>query len=194
MEVMARADRASIHDAMVRLADGDRSAFAVLLDRLWPVILAFARRALDHEQDSEDVAQEVFVRICSRMADFDRSRDGLSWAFGIAQYEIMTLRRSRQRRRETSDEPSLRHRADARPTPEERLIEGDLLEALSVALGELSESDRLVLVARSPTGTGADTDVARSPAPVLYGPTERKRRQRALGRLRILWRRLYGEP
>jgi RNA polymerase sigma-70 factor (ECF subfamily) len=190
MEVMAPADRARIHDAMVQLADGDRSAFAVLLDGLWPVILAFARRALDNEQDSEDVAQQVFVRICSRIADFDRSRDGLSWAFGIAKYEILTLRRSRQRRRETSDEPSLRHRADSKPTPEERLIEDDLRHALSVALGELSENDRLVLAGGS-TGTGADTDGA---ADVPYGPTERKRRQRALARLRILWRRLYGEP
>jgi RNA polymerase sigma-70 factor (ECF subfamily) len=187
---MAPADRASIHDAMVRLADGDRSAFTVLLDRLWPVLLAFARRALDNDQDSEDIAQQVFVRICSRIADFDRSRDGLSWAFGIAQYEIMTLRRSRQRRRETSDEASLRHRADLHPTPEERLIDGDLLHALSVALGELSESDRLVLRARSPTGTGADIDVAAVPSRA----TVRKRRQRALARLRILWRRLYGEP
>ena len=64
--------RKAIYDAMVRLSDGDRSAFQTLLDDLWPVILAFTRRGVGHEQDAEDVAQEVFLRICSRISDFAR--------------------------------------------------------------------------------------------------------------------------
>lgn len=81
---MDAARRTAIHDAMVRLSDGDRAAFPVLLDQLWPVILSFVRRGVGQEADAEDIAQEVFFRICSRITDFDHSRDGLSWAFGIA--------------------------------------------------------------------------------------------------------------
>ncbi len=92
--------RRAIHDAMVRLADGERSAVSRLVDELWPVILAFAQGGVGHEQDAEDVAQDVFLRICSRISNFDRTRDGLSWAFGIAAFEIMTVRRRRQRRSE----------------------------------------------------------------------------------------------
>jgi RNA polymerase sigma-70 factor, ECF subfamily len=104
---MDTARRKTIHDTMVRLSDGDRSAFDVLLDELWPVVLSFAERGVGRGADAEDVAQEVFYRICSKIADFDRNRDGLSWAFGIASYEIMTHRKRRLRRREVHDETAL---------------------------------------------------------------------------------------
>ncbi|HEU5072963.1 MAG TPA: sigma-70 family RNA polymerase sigma factor, partial [Polyangiaceae bacterium] len=90
---MDAARRKAIHDAMVRLSDGDRTAFDVLLDELWPVILAFAKRGAGPGVDAEDVAQEVFYKLCARIADFDRRRDAVSWAFGIASYELMTHRR-----------------------------------------------------------------------------------------------------
>src|SRR5262245_36724147 len=117
--------RKSIHEAMVRLADGDRSAMQVLVHVLWPVILSFAERGLAHEQDAEDVAQEVFLKICARVSDFDRRRDGLSWAFGIASYEILTQRRRRTRRREGVAR-ELADLADEAPTQEDELIRHEL--------------------------------------------------------------------
>jgi RNA polymerase sigma factor (sigma-70 family) len=168
---------------MVRLSDGDRSAFPILLDELWPVILAFAQRGLRHEQDAEDVAQEVFVRICARISDFDRERDGLSWAFGIASYEIMTHRRRQHRRRETFGDSQLRQRADSTASQEETVIRQDLAAALAQAIGHLSDEDRLTLGFAAVPG-GIDVEDA----------TRRKRRQRALGRLRAVWRKFYGEP
>src|SRR5262252_4476129 len=103
---MNEAERKAVHDAMVRLADGDRSAVRQLLDALWPILLAFARRGVALE-DAEDVAQETFLRICARISDFDRTRDGLSWAFGIAKYEVLTQRRRQRRLREALGGPEL---------------------------------------------------------------------------------------
>lgn len=175
--------RKIIHDAMVRLSDGDRAAFDVLLDQLWPVILAFAQRGVEHASDAEDIAQEVFFRICSRIADFDRSRDGLSWAFGIAGYEIKTHRRRRQRRREVRADASLTRQVDRGGSPEDLLIEREAGRAVERAVGALTEDDRraLGLLGASP------------PAPVA-GATLRKRKQRALERLRNVWKGIYGEP
>ena len=68
--------RQAIQAAMVRLSDGDRSAMEPLVRELWPVVLAFAARSLPATADAEDVAQEVFLKICARISDFDRSRDG----------------------------------------------------------------------------------------------------------------------
>lgn len=70
--------RTATHEAVVRLADGDREPFAVLVDELWPMILSFVERGIGRGADAEDVAQDVFLKICSRIADFDRTRDGLS--------------------------------------------------------------------------------------------------------------------
>ena len=174
---MQQLERKAIHEAMVRLADGARSAVRGLLDQLWPVLLLFAQRGLGQEQDAEDVAQEAFLRICSRIADFDRSRDGLSWAFGIAKYEVLTQRQRRRRQREAPALSQLTLLEDPRPSQEATLIERDLLHALDHALGELDDDDKQLFVSNLPA----------LPA------TFRKRRQRALERLRSVWRRLYGE-
>jgi len=179
---MDAARRKSIHEAMVRLSDGDRAAFDVLLDQLWPVILSFAQRGVGGGADAEDVAQEVFLRICARTADFDRSRDGLSWAFGIASHEVLTHRRRLQRRREVHDESSLAAKADEAVSQEDSIAMQEVRAALEQAIGTLTDDDRRSL------GLLPSTDANSVP-----GATLRKRKQRAMNRLRDVWRAIYGE-
>lgn len=167
---------------MLRLADGDRSAMPSLVAELWPVLLSFAQRGLGHRQDAEDVAQEVFVRICSRISEFEPTGDAVSWAFGIAAFEVMTQRRRLQRRRENADGSEPPERVDPTPSAEDDIIQRELRAVLTEALGELSAYDVAQLGLGEPVPAGAAT------------PAMRKRRQRALERLRIVWRRLYGEP
>jgi RNA polymerase sigma-70 factor (ECF subfamily) len=176
---MDAARRKEVHEAMVRLSDGDRTAFDLLVDQLWPVIFSFAQRGLGQVADAEDVAQEVFYRICARIADFDRSRDGLSWAFGIASYEIMTHRRRMQRRREVARSVDLTSFVDGSASQEDQVLTRELERALEQVVGELSEEDRESLGLRGDAAVG--------------GATLRKRRQRALERLRGIWRQVYGE-
>ena len=154
----------------------------VLVNELWPVVLLFAERGLQHEQDAEDAAQEVFLRICARISDFDRRRDGLSWAFGIASYEIMTVRKRRRRRRELSADGQLAARADSSASQEEAAIQTELTQAMALVVGQLSDDDRASL--------GLTPAIPANLPPATF----RKRRQRALDRLRTVWRRLYGEP
>lgn len=174
--------RKAVQEAIVRLSDGDRTAMNGLVQHLWPVLLDFARRGLRHEHDAEDVAQEVFVRICSRISEFDRTRDGLSWAFGIASYEIMTVRRRRQRRREAFDSSILDAQHHPQASQEDALVRAELEDALLQVLGDLSIDDR------------AHLGLIAAPQDGATGATLRKRRQRAVERLRTLWRRVYGEP
>jgi RNA polymerase sigma-70 factor, ECF subfamily len=172
--------RKAIHDAMVQLSDGDRTRFDVLVDELWPVILSFAERGVGRGADAEDIAQEVFYRICARISEFDRTRDGLSWAFGIASYEIMTHRRRLGRRREILDDGSLTAQIDSSASQEEQLMAAEAAVAFKLAVGSLTADDRIHLGLRS----GASEEA---------GPTLRKRKQRALDRLRRIWRQVYGE-
>lgn len=177
---MDAARRKLIHDAMVRLSDGDRGAFDVLLDELWPVVLSFAERGVGRGADAEDVAQEVFLKVCSRIADFEPRRDGLSWAFGIASYEIMTHRRRVQRRREVHDEASLTNQVDGAASQEDAFIAREMAVAFEQAVGGLEEEDRRLL------GLGEEKRAGAA------GATVRKRKQRALDRLRGFWRDIYG--
>jgi RNA polymerase sigma-70 factor (ECF subfamily) len=179
---MEAARRKAIHEAMLRLSDGDRTAFDILLDELWPVILSFAERGVGRGADAEDVAQEVFFKICARVTDFDRTRDGLSWAFGIASFEVMTHRRRQSRRREVQDDSWLSAKADGGASQEDLLLDREIVTAFEQAVGALTEDDRRAL------GITAEEDPGATPRTTL-----RKRKQRALDRLRIVWRSIYGE-
>lgn len=178
---MDPARRKAISDALARLADGDRSAFGALMTELWPVVLAFAKRTLREVADAEDVAQEVFIKVSSRIADYDRSRDGLTWVYAIAAFEIRTNLRRLQRRREVPPLIEDGEPADPMPSPVDELIDHEILAALTDVLGQLTDADRALLGIGEP---GADELVA--------GATIRKRRQRALTKLRTVWGKLYG--
>jgi RNA polymerase sigma-70 factor, ECF subfamily len=174
--------RKAIQSAILRLADGDRAAMPSLVEELWPVLLSYAERGLRDHQAAEDVAQEVLFRISSRICELDRTRDPLSWAFAIATFEIMSQRKRRQRRRETLAGETPQEPTASVPSVEEAAMQAELHSALTDALGQLSAEDVEHLGLREPASPGPAT------------PAMRKRKQRALERLRTLWRSIYGQP
>lgn len=173
--------RTAIQGAILRLADGDRTAMPDLVEQLWPVLLSYAERGLRDAAAAEDVAQEVLFRISSRISELDRTRDPLSWAFGIATFEIMTQRKRRLRRRETLVADALPDSPAAAESVEDAVVQAEIHAALSEALGQLSPDDVKHLGLLEPTQLGPAT------------PAMRKRRQRALDRLRTIWRTIYGQ-
>jgi RNA polymerase sigma-70 factor (ECF subfamily) len=173
--------RIAIQQAMFRLADGDRAAMPGLVELLWPVLLSYAERGLRDAQGAEDVAQEVLFRISSRISELDRTRDPLSWAFGIATFEIMTQRKRRQRRRETLLGGSVPESPQAAPSAEDAVMQAEVHAALSEVVGQLSADDIAHLGLFEPLRIHPAT------------PAMRKRRQRALERLRTIWRNIYGQ-
>jgi RNA polymerase sigma-70 factor (ECF subfamily) len=168
------AERQRLNELVARLADGDREAFHPVFLSLAPLLRRFARRRLAAE-DAEDVAQEALVKVFAKAARFDRSRDALSWALGIAAWEIRTALRKRQRRREEAlDGQTLESRTDHIPTPEDAAIARSLDAALDDALRTLPARDQETLRA-----------YARDERTLGVPPaTFRKRVERGLARLR----------
>lgn len=118
-----------------------------------------------------------------RIVDLDRARDGVAWAATIAGYEVLTTRRAVQRRREEHGE-LVAHRvvaiADTAALPDERYAAHELADAVRAAVGELGPRDQEALAELLAGGTPA------------RGETPRKRRFRAIERLRAAWRRRHG--
>lgn len=163
---------------MARLAEGDRSVFSEVFERLWAPIERLCMSLLRNQADAADAAQEALTKILERASDYDRTRPAMPWALAIAAWECRTLRRKLLRRREVSDEVL------AEPSGEntqDELVQRDLVQAALSAMGELSAGDREALLA-----TFWDESAS------VSGATLRKRRERALTRLRDAWRRLYG--
>jgi RNA polymerase sigma-70 factor (ECF subfamily) len=165
---------------MARLADGDRSAFDGAYALLWPALLAFCKKALA-PSDAEDAAQLALLKVFDRASTFDRDRDGLTWAITIAAWEVRTIRKRQLRSRsvpmEDDDQPS------AAIDPESAAADRELVDAAQAVLGSLAESDRDTLVA---------TFAEEKPAEAS-GAAFRKRRERALIRLKTAWRRTHAD-
>jgi RNA polymerase sigma-70 factor (ECF subfamily) len=167
-----------LQELMVRLADGDRSAFPPVYATLWPVLRALTARHLP-PADAEDAAQEALLRIFRRSAEFDPNRSALAWALGIARWEIRTARQRRRRRREEALTPAAGGAAPE--NPEETLLERDMVRMMEDTMGTLSPADLETLrLFRS----GERAAVAAA--------TFRKRVERAIQRLRAAWQVRHG--
>jgi RNA polymerase sigma-70 factor (ECF subfamily) len=165
---------------LVRLADGDRSAFDDAYALLWPAVLGFCKRALV-PTDAEDAAQVALLKVFERASTFQRDRDALTWAITIAAWEVRTIRKRHVRSRSLAFEPD----EHLLPTedPERAIVDRELMEAAQAVLGSLSAEDRATL---------AMTFAEETPTGVA-GPTFRKRRERAMARLKEAWRRIHGD-
>lgn len=163
---------------MARLAQGDRSVFNAVFDVLWPRTLRLCASILKHEADAADAAQQAMTKIFERASDYDGERPAMPWALAIATWECRTVLRKRSRRREVPEESSQEaHSSD----DEHALVRRQLIEAAVVALGTLSDTDEEALVS-----------MFWEEAASVSGATLRKRRERAMTRLRATFRRLYG--
>ena len=174
---MSTDPKAQLDSLLVQLAEGDRAAFTVVFQILWPPVLRLCRSMLKNDADAADAAQQALEKVLTRCGDYDRTRPAMPWALAIAAWECRTFARKRARRREIPEEQA----PEARVGPEDELEQRDLMEAATHALGELSPQDRETLVA---TFWEEATNVT--------GATLRKRRERALTRLRDAFKRLYG--
>jgi RNA polymerase sigma-70 factor, ECF subfamily len=176
--------RSEVHEALVRLADGDRGAFDPLFERLWPLLVRLCERLLPGSEDARDAAQQALIRVFHRASDFDRRRDGLSWVFGIAAYECRSLRRRAQRRREEIRSPDeLEGHGPVAAGLEQEMIERDLVAALEEVLGTLQPRDVETLRVALDGGQRPRT---------IAAATFRKRLERALRRLRLAWGMKHG--
>ena len=74
---------ASAEELAVRAREGSRVSFDELVTRYRPRLVAFLARRLADPADSEDVAQETFLRAYDRLAQYDPSRPFATWLFTI---------------------------------------------------------------------------------------------------------------
>jgi RNA polymerase sigma-70 factor (ECF subfamily) len=172
-----------LDEQMALVADGDRSAVTPLFRALWPIVHAYCERALGAGADADDAAQQSMEKAFLEASRYDRARPALPWALAIALWECRTVRRRNQRARTTPLEGAP-DRASGDASPEDAAIHGELVREARTLLETLSPADREVLLATFSEEVDVRGEVS--------GATLRKRRERALHRLRAAWREIYG--
>ncbi len=127
--------------------NGDRMAFARLIDRHKDALVSFLTRVAGRRDDAEDLAQESFLRLYERSRAYREEGKLRSYLFSIATNLVRSHERQK-RRRETLRALFLRsdngHRT---PPPQQRgLLRQELQDQLSRAIAELPLHYRTPLV------------------------------------------------
>jgi DNA-directed RNA polymerase specialized sigma24 family protein len=169
---MDQAARRHLHDAMLRLKDGDRDAARPVFDALWGPTLALARASLGDDADAHDAAQQAMMKVFAGVASFDPERSALGWALALVTWEVRTVRTRRRRRREDAA-VDIDGVSGVGAGPDVDLVHAEDVARVADAFVRLDARDQETL--------RAFLDGAAAGA-----PRERKRRQRAIDRLRAL--------
>jgi hypothetical protein len=90
-ERAGREDR-ELKRTLAALAEGERRA---VYRTLWPLLVRFIAAASRDRALAEEIAQRAMLRILSKVATFDPSRDALAWSLAIALNEYRSYRRRR---------------------------------------------------------------------------------------------------
>lgn len=144
-------DRTQEDDAALlrHVVRGDVEAFAVLYDRLSPMVLLRLRRRCDDVELVSDLLQETFAAVWRHAESWDGRGEVGAWVWTIAARRLVDAFRRRAARglhlpRGTEDVPD---DAAVVPSAEEQVMDGLLAGPLEAAMRELSPQLREVLEA-----------------------------------------------
>ena len=84
-------------ELMLKTKAGDDSAFSELMNRHYKGVLNFIYRFTNMKENSEDLAQEVFVSAFQSLSAFRGDRAFVAWLAGIAKNKVKQHLRNENR-------------------------------------------------------------------------------------------------
>ena len=96
---VAKVDAATDIDLVAAAAEGNQHAFEALVGRYQALIVSFARSYTGNDEDAEDLAQEVFVRIYRALRQFRGDSSFRTWLYKVA-VNVFRSHHARQGRQE----------------------------------------------------------------------------------------------
>ena len=151
---MAGAAAALDYDAelMLRVKDGDGASFGVLLEKHRSSVVHFLYRMVQNAAVSEELAQEVFLRVYRSRATYEPTAKFTTWLFRIATHLALNALRDNKNERnqerlddDTSEMP-VRQVSDTRPTVEQTMVYEAKLEEVRRAIAALPDKQRAAVL------------------------------------------------
>ncbi len=140
-------------ELMLRVRDGDEDSFRVLLDKHRNPLVHFLYRMVQEQAISEELAQEVFLRIYKSRGSYEPTARFTTWMFRIATHLALNwLRDEKHSRAEErldlvrpGDLP-VREVSDRKPTVEQHMVANARLQEIRDAIALLPEKQRAAVL------------------------------------------------
>jgi RNA polymerase sigma-70 factor (ECF subfamily) len=141
-------------ELMARIAEGDDSAFEILVHRHQTSVLNLIYRFIGDRTQAKDLVQEVFIRVWQSARTYQPKAKFTTWIYRItANLCLNELKASRRRRlfqflrfgedQENTIEEVL---ADVSPSPEDLLLSREQSHRISDAVQSLPDNQRMALI------------------------------------------------
>jgi RNA polymerase sigma-70 factor (ECF subfamily) len=140
---------------MLRVKQGDTTAFAELVDKYKQPVTNVAARMLRDPTEAEDLAQNVFIQVYKSADRYKVASKFSTWLFTIVRN--LCLNEIRRRSRHPADSMDVSHpEQEDQPwhqfedkktySPPDSVLHGELEAKIEQALAELPENQRLAMV------------------------------------------------
>ncbi len=139
-------------ELMLRVKEGDDASFAVLLAKYRLPVVHFLYRMVQNHGISEELGQEVFLRVYRSRATYEPTAKFTTWLFRIATHLALNWLRDgknekgQERLDDDSGAPASRDVADRRPSVENSLIRQSRLDEVRRAVASLPEKQRAAVL------------------------------------------------
>ncbi|MEA3187489.1 MAG: hypothetical protein QOD99_1319 [Chthoniobacter sp.] len=138
---------------MQRVAGGDMQAFEKLIEAHQRRVVGTVAKMLGDDTDSEDVAQQVFIRVWKSAGRYKPTAKFTTWLFTITRNLVFNELRRRKRHPATPLEHEEKQHhfqaADVQGSaPDASLLDTELEAAIQTAIDSLPETQRMAVVLR----------------------------------------------
>ena len=139
-ESALRSDASRLEDCIVRIAENDREAFAVLYEQTRVCIYGFALSILKNPHDAEDVLHDCYLSVISSAGSYRSCGKPMAWILTIARnLSFMKLREYQRKGELPAEELEAQLSEKESISPDDKLI-------LSECMYTLSDEERQIVV------------------------------------------------
>lgn len=138
---------------MERIGAGDHQAFRELVERHQNAVIGTVAKMLGNASESEDIAQQVFLRIWRNAKRYRPDAKFTTYLFTITRNLVFNESRRKSRKKEVSSderEENSNCPVEASPDrqPDAELLQAELQQAVDAAIASLPETQRMAVVLR----------------------------------------------
>ena len=141
-------------ELMARIAKGDESAFQILVERHQASLLNMIYRFLGDRTKSQDLAQEVFLRVWQAARSYEPKAKFTTWLYRIAANICLNELKASRRKKwlrffhvGTNEQTVGKENfSDGSPSPEDLLLSRERNRRITEALQSLPENQRMALI------------------------------------------------
>src|SRR6478735_1678230 len=138
---------------MERIGAGDHDAFRQLVERHQNAVIGTVAKMLGNASESEDIAQQVFLRIWKNAKRYRPDAKFTTYLFTITRNLVFNETRRKSRKKEVSSDEREEHSnltVEANPDrqPDAELLQAELQRKVDEAIASLPEAQRMAVVLR----------------------------------------------